>query len=73
MVSDELTILCAQEKVFSHQTLVEAVKKVDVVIAGHTVFQHELECQKKIIAAIKEAGNVKAMLYHLQLNRESID
>ncbi|ESW03820.1 hypothetical protein PHAVU_011G044700 [Phaseolus vulgaris] len=40
-----------------HQSLVEAIKKVDVVISivSHT----QLDVQYKIISAIKEAGNVK--------------
>jgi uncharacterized protein YbjT (DUF2867 family) len=40
-----------------HESLVNAVKQVDVVIS--TVGRHLLLDQKNIIAAIKEAGNVK--------------
>ncbi|KAJ4716536.1 Isoflavone reductase related protein [Melia azedarach] len=42
---------------FNHESLVNAIKQVDVVIStvGHT----SLADQDKIIAAIKEAGNVK--------------
>ncbi|KAK2665340.1 hypothetical protein Ddye_003914 [Dipteronia dyeriana] len=42
---------------YDHKSLVEAIKKVDVVIS--TVGQGQLPDQDKIIAAIKEAGNVK--------------
>ncbi|ESR36547.1 hypothetical protein CICLE_v10028896mg [Citrus x clementina] len=43
--------------VLNHESLVKAIKQVDVVIStvGHTL----LADQVKIIAAIKEAGNVK--------------
>ncbi|KAG6438011.1 hypothetical protein SASPL_102944 [Salvia splendens] len=40
-----------------HESLVKAIKQVDVVIS--TVGQLQLSDQDKIIAAIKEAGNVK--------------
>ncbi|KAI9181670.1 hypothetical protein LWI28_017340 [Acer negundo] len=40
-----------------HKSLVEAIKRVDVVISTIGLFQ--LADQDKIIAAIKEAGNVK--------------
>lgn len=40
-----------------HESLVKAIKQVDVVIS--TVGQLQLADQTKIIAAIKEAGNVK--------------
>lgn len=45
---------------YDHERLVEAIKKVDVVISalGHKSHK-QLEDQAKIIAAIKEAGNVK--------------
>ncbi|TXG64562.1 hypothetical protein EZV62_011556 [Acer yangbiense] len=42
---------------YDHKSLVEAIKKVDVVIS--TVGLDQLPDQDKIIAAIKEAGNVK--------------
>ncbi|KAK0581757.1 hypothetical protein LWI29_017540 [Acer saccharum] len=42
---------------YDHKSLVEAIKKVDVVIS--TVGHVQLADQDKIIAAIKEAGNVK--------------
>lgn len=44
---------------YDHASLVKAIKQVDVVIStvGHT----QLGDQVKIIAAIKEAGNVKVI------------
>ncbi|PON86002.1 Hopanoid-associated sugar epimerase [Trema orientale] len=42
---------------YDHQSLVNAIKQVDVVIS--TVGHAQLPDQDKIIAAIKEAGNVK--------------
>ncbi|KAL2458078.1 Isoflavone reductase-like protein P3 [Forsythia ovata] len=42
---------------YDHESLVKAIKQVDVVIS--TVGQLQLADQVKIIAAIKEAGNVK--------------
>ncbi|XP_044490930.1 phenylcoumaran benzylic ether reductase Pyrc5 [Mangifera indica] len=42
---------------YNHESLVSAIKKVDVVIS--TVGHAQLRDQDKIIAAIKEAGNVK--------------
>ncbi|XP_071733674.1 eugenol synthase 1-like [Rutidosis leptorrhynchoides] len=42
---------------YDHQSLVKAIKQVDVVIS--TVGYRQLDDQVKIIAAIKEAGNVK--------------
>ncbi|PON79481.1 Hopanoid-associated sugar epimerase [Parasponia andersonii] len=42
---------------YDHQSLVNAIKQVDVVIS--TVGHGQLHDQDKIIAAIKEAGNVK--------------
>ncbi|CAK7329678.1 unnamed protein product, partial [Dovyalis caffra] len=42
---------------FDHESLVKAIKQVDVVIS--TVGHAQLVEQDKIIAAIKEAGNVK--------------
>ncbi|KAL4273747.1 hypothetical protein GQ457_13G008470 [Hibiscus cannabinus] len=44
---------------YDHESLVKAIKQVDVVIS--TIGQ-QLEDQVKIIAAIKEAGNVKRFL-----------
>ncbi|XP_034681729.1 phenylcoumaran benzylic ether reductase Pyrc5-like isoform X2 [Vitis riparia] len=42
---------------YDHESLVKAIKQVDVVIS--TVGRAQLSDQVKIIAAIKEAGNVK--------------
>ncbi|CDP14426.1 unnamed protein product [Coffea canephora] len=42
---------------YDHESLVKAIKQVDVVIS--TVGQNQLDDQGKIIDAIKEAGNVK--------------
>lgn len=46
-----------QGDLYDHESLVKAIKQVDVVIstAGHM----QLADQVKIIAAIKEAGNIK--------------
>lgn len=46
-----------QGDLYDHGSLVKAIKQVDVVIS--TVGQMQLVDQVKIIAAIKEAGNVK--------------
>lgn len=40
-----------------HESLVKAIKQVDVVIS--TVGSMQVADQVKIIAAIKEAGNIK--------------
>lgn len=48
-----------------HQSLVKAIKEVDVVIS--TVGGGQLQDQAKIIAAIKEAGNVKVKLLKLMI------
>lgn len=45
-----------------HKSLVKAIKQVDVVIS--TVGHFQLGNQVKIIAAIKEAGNVKVIICH---------
>ncbi|XP_072964994.1 eugenol synthase 1-like [Typha angustifolia] len=45
---------------FDHESLVKVIKTVDVVIS--TVGPRQLADQTKIIAAIKEAGNVKRFL-----------
>ncbi|GKV21139.1 hypothetical protein SLEP1_g31147 [Rubroshorea leprosula] len=42
---------------YDHESLVKAIKQVDVVISA--VSRHQLADQDNIIAAIKEAGNVK--------------
>ena len=49
-----------------HTSLVEAVKKVDVVISamsGSFLRSHNLLLQLKLVEAIKEAGNVKVLIY----------
>ncbi|XP_062080319.1 phenylcoumaran benzylic ether reductase TP7-like [Humulus lupulus] len=46
-----------QGDLYEHESLVKAIKQVDVVIS--TVGHVQLGDQVKIIAAIKEAGNVK--------------
>lgn len=50
-----------QGDLYDHESLVKAIKQVDVVIS--TVGQFQLADQEKIIAAIKEAGNIK--VHHL--------
>ncbi|XVE66984.1 hypothetical protein DITRI_Ditri08aG0123900 [Diplodiscus trichospermus] len=45
---------------YNHESLVKAIKQVDVVIS--TVSRAQIADQDKIIAAIKEAGNVKRFL-----------
>ncbi|XP_024028567.1 isoflavone reductase-like protein [Morus notabilis] len=46
--------------IYDHNSLVEAIKKVDVVISS--VGMEQIADQTKIIAAIKEAGNIKRFL-----------
>ena len=50
-------VIIMQGDVLNHESLVKAIKQVDVVIStvGHTLIADQV----KIIAAIKEAGNVK--------------
>lgn len=52
-----IAVIIMQGDVLNHESLVKAIKQVDVVIStvGHTL----LGDQVKIIAAIKEAGNIK--------------
>ena len=49
-----------QGDLYDHESLVKAIKQVDVVIS--TVGALQLADQDKIIAAIKEAGNVKVYI-----------
>lgn len=49
-----------QGDLYDHQSLVKAIKQVDVVIS--TVARSHLADQDKIISAIKQAGNVKVFL-----------
>ncbi|KAG6666611.1 eugenol synthase 2-like [Carya illinoinensis] len=46
--------------IYHHESLVKAIKQVDVVIS--TVGVQQMSDQAKIIAAIKEAGNIKRFL-----------
>ena len=50
-----------QGDIYDHASLVNAIKQVDVVIS--TVGREQLADQINIIAAIKEAGNVKVIFY----------
>jgi uncharacterized protein YbjT (DUF2867 family) len=50
---------------YDHESLVKAIKDVDVVIS--TVGSHQIADQTRIIAAIKEAGNVKVTTNILNL------
>ena len=52
-------MLNVQGDLYDHRSLVRAIKEVDVVIS--TVGHHLLADQDKIIAAIKEAGNIKVI------------
>ncbi|CAN0866554.1 Phenylcoumaran benzylic ether reductase POP1 [Linum grandiflorum] len=50
---------------YDHESLVKAIKQVDVVIStlGHAQLRHaHLADQEKIISAIKQAGNIKRFL-----------
>ncbi|MCD7453788.1 hypothetical protein HAX54_022124 [Datura stramonium] len=52
-----------------HRSLVEAVKEVDVVIctmSGVHFRSHNILLQLKLIEAIKEAGNIKVLLFIVQ-------
>ena len=53
--------------IYDHNSLVEAIKEVDVVIS--TVGFEQITDQVKIIAAIKEAGNIKVLALTLLLIR----
>lgn len=48
-----------QGDLLDHEGLVKALKQVDVVIS--TVGKDHLANQEKLVAAIKEAGNIKVM------------
>ena len=47
-----------QGDIYHHDSLVKAIKQVDIVISA--VGSQQIADQVKIIAAIKEAGNIKA-------------
>ena len=49
----------SQGDIYYHEILLKAIKKVDVVISA-VGRQQQVADQVKIIAAIKEAGNIKA-------------
>ena len=49
-----------QGDLFEHESLVKAMKEVDVVISAVGLYQ--LSDQDKLISAIKEAGNIKVLL-----------
>jgi uncharacterized protein YbjT (DUF2867 family) len=51
-----------QGDLYDHASLVKAIKQVDVVIS--TVGHPQVEDQGLIIAAIKEAGNVKVGFFN---------
>ncbi|XP_023511709.1 isoflavone reductase homolog PCBER-like [Cucurbita pepo subsp. pepo] len=50
-------VIVVSGDLFDHESLVKAIKQVDVVIS--TVGLNQLSDQDKLISAIKEAGNVK--------------
>lgn len=50
-----------QGDLYDHQSLVKAIKQVDVVIS--TVARSHLADQDKMISAIKVAGNVKVLYW----------
>lgn len=54
-----------QGDLYDHESLVKAIKEVDVVIS--TVGGESVADQVKLIAAIKEAGNVKVPSFHFFL------
>ena len=61
-----LKLIGEQGDLFDHESLVKAIKAVDVVIS--TVGSHQIADQTNIIAAIKEAGNVKVIkIYKIYL------
>lgn len=46
-----------------HETLLKAVKEVDVVISA--VGGEQIDDQVKLIAAIKQAGNIKVYMHNV--------
>ncbi|KAJ3686810.1 hypothetical protein LUZ61_015974 [Rhynchospora tenuis] len=56
----ESGVILLQGDIYDHESLVKAIKTVDVVISAVGYFQ--VADQTKIIAAVKEAGNVKRFL-----------
>ena len=59
--------LVCKGEIYDHNSLVEAIKEVVVVIS--TVGFEQITDQVKIIAAIKEAGNIKVLALTLLLIR----
>ena len=59
MADGVLLMYVCQGDLYNHESLVKAIKQVDVVIS--TVGHGQLGDQGKIIDAIKEAGNVKVI------------
>lgn len=58
----------------NHQSLVDAVKLVDVVIcaiSGVHIRSHQILLQLKLVDAIKEAGNVKVNTLYLIVKKTS--
>ena len=51
-------LIFSQGDIYQHESLVKAIKEVDPVISA--VGSKQIADQVKIIAAIKEAGNIKA-------------
>ena len=52
-------MIISQGDIYHHESLVKAIKQVDVVICA-LGSPEQIADQVKIIAAIKEAGNIKA-------------
>lgn len=52
-----------QGDIYDHESLVKAIKTVDVVISA--IGYSQVADQTKIIAAVKEAGNVKVRPFSL--------
>lgn len=55
-----------------HQSIVDAVKQVDVVIctmSGVHFRSHNILVQLKLVDAIKEAGNIKVQSFHFYIHR----
>ena len=52
-------MIVSQGDIYHHESLVKAIKQVDVVICA-LGSPEQVADQVKIVAAIKEAGNIKA-------------
>ena len=55
----ESRVIVSQGDIYHHESLVKAIKQVDVVICA-LGSPEQVADQVKIVAAIKEAGNIKA-------------